>query len=97
MLTWVLIRRVFYYPGAKFDTSLLIQSFIMISIQLVLLKVALDHRPSPSSKGGEAALPFAGVNRAEYGAPRPYNFWQWRSPKLCVSFHTPGLQVKNHG
>ena len=74
-----LIRnRVFYYPGAKFDTSLLIQSFIMIGIQTVLLKVALDHRPGPSSKGGEMATPFAG---GEFGVQRPYNFWQWRSPK----------------
>lgn len=72
--------RVFYYPGAKFDKSLLIQSFIMITIQLVLLKVALDHRPSPSSKGGEAALPFAGGSASRNESPtRPYNFWQWRS------------------
>jgi hypothetical protein len=69
--------RVFYYPGAKFDTSLLIQSLIMIAIQLVLLRVALDNRPSPSSKGGE--LPFAGG--AEPMFTRPYSFWQWRSPK----------------
>jgi hypothetical protein len=79
MLT--VLHRVFYYPGAKFDTSLLIQSFIMIAIQLVLLKVALDHRPAPSSKGGEAGLPFAGARAGEFGLVRPYNFWQWRSPK----------------
>lgn len=76
-----MIRRVFYYPGAKFDISLLIQSFIMIAIQIVLLKVALDHRPSPSSKGGEAHLPFVGAREGEFGVSRPYNFWQWRSPK----------------
>ncbi|KAH8591110.1 hypothetical protein B0O99DRAFT_520105 [Bisporella sp. PMI_857] len=78
------LLRVFYYPGAKFDTSLLIQSFIMIAIQTVLLKVALDHRPGPSSKGGEMATPFVGG--AEFGAPRPYNFWQWRSPKPYWQF-----------
>lgn len=78
------IRRVFYYPGAKFDMSLLIQSFIMIAIQLVLLKVALDHRPAPSSKGGESAIPFAGAREGELGVVRPYNFWQWRSPKPYV-------------
>ncbi len=74
-------RRVFYYPGAKFDTALLIQSFIMIAIQLVLLKVALDHRPSPASKGGDAAVPFAGAKERDFEFPRPYNFWQWRSPR----------------
>ncbi|TVY40121.1 PQ-loop repeat-containing protein [Lachnellula subtilissima] len=80
------ILRVFYYPGAKFDTSLLIQSFIMIAIQLVLLKVALDHRPGPSSKGGDAATPFAGSREGELGVSRPYNFWQWRSPKPYWQF-----------
>lgn len=72
---------MFYYPGAKFDTSLLIQSFIMIAIQLVLLKVALDHRPSATSKGGDAHIPFAAAREGDMGVVRPYNFWQWRSPK----------------
>ena len=74
------LRRVFYYPGARFDTSLLIQSFTMITMQTLLLRVALDNRPSPVSKGGDAALPFSGVNRTDVGS-RPYNFWQWKSPK----------------
>ncbi|KAI9047256.1 hypothetical protein LZ554_008709 [Drepanopeziza brunnea f. sp. 'monogermtubi'] len=78
--------RVFYYPGAQFDTALLIQSFIMIAIQLVLLKVALDHRPGPSSKGGEMANPFAGAREGDSGVQRPYNFWQWRSPKPYWQF-----------
>jgi hypothetical protein len=76
-----MICRIFYYPGAHFDTSLLIQAFIMVAIQLVLLKVALDHRPGPSSKGGDAATPFAGSREGDMGVVRPYNFWQWRSPK----------------
>ncbi|KAK0124022.1 hypothetical protein ONS95_009008 [Cadophora gregata] len=80
------VLRVFYYPGAQFDKSLLIQSFIMIAIQLVLLKVALDHRPGPSSKGGEMANPFAGAREGEFGIQRPYNFWQWRSPKPYWQF-----------
>jgi hypothetical protein len=75
--------RIFYFPGARFDTALLVQSFIMIIIQAILLKVALDNRPAPSSKGGE--LPFAGAQAGGGGGlmniPRPYNFWQWRSPK----------------
>ncbi|CAL3970305.1 unnamed protein product [Diplocarpon coronariae] len=78
--------RVFYYPGAKFDTALLIQSFTMIAIQLALLKVALEHRPGPSSKGGEMANPFASAREGEFGFQRPYNFWQWRSPKPYWQF-----------
>jgi len=80
------LLRIFYYPGAQFDVSLLIQSFIMITIQTVLLKVALDHRPGPSSKGGELAVPFAGSREGELGIQRPYNFWQWRSPKPYWQF-----------
>ncbi|RYP85471.1 hypothetical protein DL770_005029 [Monosporascus sp. CRB-9-2] len=75
------ICRVFYFPGARYDTALLIQSFCNILVQLVLLKVALDYRPSSSSKGGDAAIPFAGAQDGLSGVRRPYNFWQWRSPK----------------
>ena len=81
-------NRVFYYPGARYDTALLIQAICNILVQLVLLKVALDYRPSPSSKGGEAAVPFAGAQDGLSGAQRPYNFWQWRSNRPYVS-HIP--------
>lgn len=75
--------RVFYWNGARFDTSLLLQSVVMIAMHLVLLKIALDHRPPPSSKGGDAAAPFAAAAHKDgiLSGPRPYNFWQWRSPK----------------
>lgn len=53
----------------------------MVGMQSVLLKIALDHRPGPAAKGGEAALPFAGAQESSWSAQRPYNFWQWRSPK----------------
>lgn len=75
----VLDNRIFYWPGAKFDSSLLIQSLIMVGVQVALLKIALDHRPAPSNKGGESGLPFAAAEGLF--AQRPYNFWQWRSPK----------------
>ena len=73
--------RIFYYPGAKFDKALLVQSFIMVAVQVVLLKIALDHRPAPYSKGGDAAVPFARANETQ----RPFNFWQWRAPKPWVT------------
>ncbi|KAI3324998.1 hypothetical protein HD806DRAFT_491671 [Xylariaceae sp. AK1471] len=78
--------RIFYYPGAKYDLALLIQSFINIFIQAILLKIALDHRPAPSSKGGGAALPFTGAQDGLSGLRRPYNFWQWRSTKPYWQF-----------
>ncbi|KAK0739571.1 hypothetical protein B0T21DRAFT_362886 [Apiosordaria backusii] len=78
------LLRIFYYPGAKFDIALLIQSLVMTAMQVILLKIALDHRPAPSSKGGDAAVPFAKINEKE--RKRPFNFWQWRSPKPYWQF-----------
>ncbi|UKZ57855.1 hypothetical protein TrVGV298_011716 [Trichoderma virens] len=77
--------RIFYWPGARFDASLLIQSLIMVGMQVALLKIALDHRPAPSNKGGEAGLPFATPPEGLF-TQRPYNFWQWRSPKPYWQF-----------
>ncbi|KAJ3495847.1 hypothetical protein NLG97_g3091 [Lecanicillium saksenae] len=80
--------RIFYWPGARYDTSLLVQSVIMVGMQLALLKIALDNRPSPSSKGGEASQPFSGIQPNDKGFveslmnfERPYNFWQWKADK----------------
>jgi len=78
--------RIFYYPGARFDVALLIQSFVMVVIQVVLLKIALDNRPAPASKGGDGAAPFARANEAFWERARPYQFWQWRSPKPYWQF-----------
>lgn len=80
------LLRIFYYPGARFDSALLIQSFLMVVVQVIVLKIALDHRPPPTSKGGEAATPFAGAHDGIFEKPRPYGFWQWRSPKPYWQF-----------
>ncbi|KAH6686256.1 PQ loop repeat protein [Plectosphaerella plurivora] len=74
------ILKLFYWPEAHFDNSLLIQAIIMIVVQVILLKIALDHRLPPSSKGGEAAVPFALAGQEEEYR-RPFDFWQWRTPK----------------
>lgn len=85
LTAWLCPNRIFYYPGARFDSALLIQSFLMVIMQVLLLKIALDHRPGPASKGGDAALPFAGASKEGFWErPRPYSFWQWRSPKPYV-------------
>ncbi|KAL7267562.1 hypothetical protein RUND412_009848 [Rhizina undulata] len=70
------ILRCFYWLGAEFETSLLIQSIIMIGVQTVLLKVALDNRPSIDS------APFA----TAAVSMRPYDFWQWRSQRPFWTF-----------
>lgn len=54
----------------------------MVAVQLLLLKIALDHRPAPLNKGGEGSMPFAAVQHDGFlTAQRPYSFWQWRSHK----------------
>ncbi|KAI3335037.1 hypothetical protein F4824DRAFT_164001 [Ustulina deusta] len=93
------IVRIFYYPGAKYDVALLIQSFCNIFMQVILLKIALDHRPAPSSRGGDAAIPFSGSQGGLPGLRRPYNFWQWRSSKpywqflLCLFIALAALEL----
>jgi hypothetical protein len=65
--------KIFYWPGAHFDTSLLLQAFFTIIMQIALLKISLDHRPPPNS------TPFAAANEGT-AYRRPFDFWQWRSP-----------------
>ncbi|KAI9760544.1 MAG: hypothetical protein M4579_001629 [Chaenotheca gracillima] len=80
------ILRVFYWLGEFFDTSLLVQALIMICVQVLLLKVALDNRPLPGHKGGVSSTPFVGSKDGDIVAARPYNFWQWRSPRPYWQF-----------
>jgi solute carrier family 66, member 2 len=51
----------------------------MIVVQIVLLKVALDHRHY------DPGVPFADVVPGAKHIQRPYNFWQWRSQRPYVS------------
>lgn len=67
-------NRLFYWLGARYDTALLIQAGLTILVQLVLLKVALDGRPSP---GATMSQPFAGAQGTTQ-MNRPFDFWQWR-------------------
>ncbi|KAF2791062.1 hypothetical protein K505DRAFT_249855 [Melanomma pulvis-pyrius CBS 109.77] len=69
------ILKVYYWFGAHFTTSLLVQALLMISIHLLLLHIALSNRPP------QPHLPFQPAS-----TPRPYNFWQWRSSRPYWSF-----------
>ncbi|MCJ1473617.1 hypothetical protein MMC13_002268 [Lambiella insularis] len=70
------ILKIFYWPGARYDLSLLIQAVIMVAVQVLLLKVALDNRPG--WRGEASALPF----REEKVGSRPWGFWRWKSQRL---------------
>lgn len=69
------ILKLFYWLGAHYDTSLLLQAIIMIGVQLLLLHVALTNRPSAASM---LSTPFSAAEPAYQPLPRPYGFWQWR-------------------
>ncbi|KAF1991161.1 hypothetical protein K402DRAFT_459893 [Aulographum hederae CBS 113979] len=80
------ILKVFYWLGARYDTSLFLQALLMIVMQTVLLHVALTHRPGLSSAH---LTPFASsdptsAHHAPY--PRPFKFWQWRQHQPYWTF-----------
>lgn len=68
------LRRIFYWIGARYDASLLLQAVLMVGVQVVLLHVALTHRPNATI----SHRPFEGVLPEYQPFPRPYDFWQWR-------------------
>ncbi|KAJ9639939.1 hypothetical protein H2199_006172 [Coniosporium tulheliwenetii] len=68
------ILKVYYWLTAHFALPLLLQSFLMIAIQLLLLHVALSTRPAAPSTTYTPFLP----------PPSPWNpisFWRWRPAK----------------
>ncbi|EYE98495.1 PQ-loop repeat-containing protein [Aspergillus ruber CBS 135680] len=73
------VMKVFYWFGAYYDVSLLVQAVITIGVQIVLLKVALDNRPSPGTKSGIEHTPFSNLDAG--GLSRPYEFWQWKNAR----------------
>ena len=70
------ILKIFYWPGARYDLSLLIQAVVMVVVQIVLLRVALDNRPG--WRGGMGTL----FSRDEAGEGRPFGFWRWKSQRM---------------
>ena len=93
------ILKVFYWPGARFDQALLIQAVVMIAVQSVLLKVALDNRAGPlrpqgiemrtmGGKGVDGTLPNGGIldSRSSDSSQRPYNFWRWPQQQAYWNF-----------
>ena len=68
------ILKIFYWPGARYNVALLVQAVVMVGVQVVLLKVALDNRPARKDEG-----PFKGLDGG-----RPYRFWRWRSQRPYV-------------
>ncbi|KAM5505739.1 hypothetical protein McanMca71_000930 [Microsporum canis] len=75
------IFKIFYWFGAYYSVPLLVQAISMIAVQVILLKVALDNRPS----SGIEHTPFNGQG-SESGFVRPYRFWQWKTARPYWTF-----------
>ena len=63
----------------------------MVVMQTILLKVALDNRPSSGAKGGVEHSPFSSVSRGGFmdqilSGQRPFNFWRWNTAKPYFLF-----------
>ncbi|KAK2740688.1 hypothetical protein FQN55_008742 [Onygenales sp. PD_40] len=81
------ILKVFYWFGAYYSYALLFQAIIMIGVQLVLLKVALDNRAPAGIRDGIEHAPFSGQGAGgSSGFVRPYSFWQWRTTRPYWTF-----------
>ncbi|KAF9883955.1 hypothetical protein FE257_002637 [Aspergillus nanangensis] len=84
------ILKVFYWFGDNYSLALLVQAVIMIGVQMVMLKVALDNRPSSSTV---EHTPFSNLD-SDKGVARPYDFWQWKSAKpywMVLAYLIAGL------
>jgi len=79
------LYRSLYWIGARYDFSLLVQTSIMIVMQLMLLHVALTNRPSQTAVS-YLSQPFAGSREGDTHVKRPYNFWQWKSAQPYWTF-----------
>ncbi|KAJ6034372.1 hypothetical protein N7499_001578 [Penicillium canescens] len=79
-------KSVFYWFGEYYSATLLTQAVVMIVVQMTMLKVALDNRPSPGGLNGIEHAPFSGGS--DSGSSRPYEFWQWKNTKPYYMFLT---------
>ena len=76
------ILKVFYWFGAYYDKALLLQATLMIVVQIVLLKVALDNK-APAMVQHEPFQGYSvqnGLQELLHGR-RPYNFWRWHNSR----------------
>lgn len=85
------ILKLFYWFGAYYDTSLFIQACLMLVVQTVLLKVALDNRAPSGSRGGVEHRPFSAYSADSIledilAGKRPFNFWRWNNAKPYFQF-----------
>jgi hypothetical protein len=68
------------------------QAVNMTFVQAILLKIALNNRPTPGAKESIEHVPFADQqDHSEPGFRRPYNFWRWRQERPYVCLRLDGI------
>lgn len=66
----------------------MIQAILMVVVQILLLHVALQNKPTPSAAYSAALqTPLAGSAVSD-SMERPFNFWRWRTAQPYWSFLT---------
>ena len=60
----------------------------MVVVQVLLLHVTLENRPSSSTSYSNALKAPLAASTTTKTIPRPYNFWRWRSSRPYWSFLT---------
>jgi hypothetical protein len=89
--------RIFYWFGEYYSVSLLTQAVLMIFVQMILLKVALDNRAPIGMRAGLEHAPFSahsreGVLQQILSGKRLYQFWQWPTSRPYVWDMAPQLR-----
>lgn len=83
--TVLIESRFFYWFGARYSLSLFFQACLMIVMQVILLKVALDNR----SVSAAQHTPFSnystqGILDDIVNGQRSMNFWRWGNARPYV-------------
>lgn len=80
------ICKVYFWISRRYEMSLFIQAIVMICVQLVLLKLALQHRPRQWAHGPLDRDPDTNTNKDEI--KRPFDFWRWEKEQPYWIFIT---------
>ncbi|KAI8067875.1 hypothetical protein BC940DRAFT_300661 [Gongronella butleri] len=88
ILLFANILRIFFWLGRRFDTTLLLQSIVMIVTQLFLLEVVVRYRPAPtlmddddssSSLAESVSILSEAAHPWQNAWQRRSEFWNWPS------------------
>ncbi|KAI8344284.1 PQ loop repeat-domain-containing protein [Chlamydoabsidia padenii] len=97
ILLFANILRIFFWFGERFDTTLLVQSIVMILSQLILLEIVVRYRPtlswidehrrnSNSSRSSASSLSIEADHPWHRAWQKRHLFWQWSTYLEYLNF-----------